>query len=74
MPTNTRRPYGLDDHISCERCSAQMSLYRRGPHPRRTGHEIQRYECGECKAQFVRTIDIAGNVSSASRGSNGSPT
>lgn len=51
---------GADDHPACRRCGGEMLLYRRGPHPRRTLFEVQRFECRDCKSQSARTAAKAG--------------
>ncbi len=39
----------------CKKCGGEMLVYRAGPHPWRTGYEVQRSECTDCKAQAART-------------------
>ena len=39
----------------CKKCGGEMLVYRTGPHPWRTGYEVQRSECADCKAQAART-------------------
>jgi transposase-like protein len=42
----------------CKKCGGEMLVYRTGPHPWRTGYEVQRFECTDCKAQAARTTAI----------------
>lgn len=52
--------YGIGDIIDCRGCSGSMRIYRRGPHPKWSGYEVQRFECPDCKSQLARTVDKDG--------------
>ncbi len=46
----------------CKKCGGEMLVYRKGPHPWRTGYEVQRSQCTDCKAQGARTAAADGKT------------
>jgi len=57
----TRKPYGLDDHPSCIRCSAPTYIVRREPHPSLgAGVELQTFSCTNCEHMQTRGADENG--------------